>query len=1162
MKNNEQNGSAAKHNQFVSLASLAGPATVSPAKSNARILLLKPPYFTPWTPPLGIAILKAFLTQHGYSVTCFDFNIDPELWGMHHNYFSALQQFDRTILNDGYSKLWWILNAHLLAYFNRATRAEIAELLDIILPLYGIRASRSVSSTLLPLVENYFKRLDEIASKIDFSSYDVVGTSTYTTSLGSSLWLLRKAKEQSGNIKTVMGGGAFADDLALGSDNLEILLRDYPFIDHVVLGEGEMLFLQLLNGSLAHKRLISLADLKGATLDMKDVPVPDFSDLDLENYYHLTIEGARSCPFQCSFCSETIQWGEYRKKPFELLAEQVVGLSRQYGIREFFMGDSLMNPYLIPFASELLKRNANVLYDGYLRADRPVTHKKHVSAWAASGLFRVRLGIESAAPNVLKSMDKKTTPEVIAQVLKTLAAAGIRTTTYWIVGFPGETEADFQETCEFIRQNHKYIYELEAHPYYYYPYGQVGSRLYQCKELYPEQVTNLTHFKVWEVVDANPNRDVRYQRLKRICALASELGIPNIYTMAERYAAEDRWRNLHPAAIEVYPGTHTERTPAIAVKELPFLSNVITSHAGKSICFHCAVAKPLDRDLLIKAFAKLFEYHQILRMRLDDDRYVLSSEQTDIVATAVREMQSLSEESYRELIADLSPSHGLSLRLGLLRHEASTDVLLCGHPGIFDPASMAYLMEDLCRIYEQMESGKKISLPRSDRTYSDAASMLPTSDARYNQPAEGILKLKHKSTIPMEASLITPELMARVVQSASSAIAAAGCTSFAVLAEPRIFVRELAGVTGVLSSLQLHRAKLTQLEDLEPEIESIKSELALSRGNNTDPDELSSAPVLINLEYLVKSPWLGEDIWKPQGFVIHPSVHPCRYEVEILIVARPEGIQVQVLHQEMPGSEELAGRIGTEFAAQMCSMIQCSRKVNEAEQFWSAEFGPPLPERKPVTTDFADHIGNLSIISCDLDGCGAGIMESGAPDHVSLLAVYAMVLARATGQNFVDVAVKMPGSKQQLLPVRFVVEDGVTFAQFRQVVQETLARTLKHGQYSRAVLNRFTTPEIVRYGFLIVSEDGWHTDACEHVLESSLALALVLNEQSRETYLIHTESFGTDKSVSIRNWLSTLLRTLERNENADLEDLFLAPEISTAIEVTIQTPELEENFHF
>src|ERR1700694_429774 len=196
MKSSHQDGKAAKSDPFVPLSSLSGQPALSLGKENARILLLKPPYFTPWTPPLGIAILKAFLSQQGYSVTCFDFNIDPELWGMHHSYFSVLQQFDRTIVNDGYSKLWWILNAHLLAFFTRGSRAEIAAMLDTILPLYGIRAGHGVSASLLPLVENYFRRLDEIADGIDFSSYDVVGTSTYTTSLGSSLWLLRKAKEQ------------------------------------------------------------------------------------------------------------------------------------------------------------------------------------------------------------------------------------------------------------------------------------------------------------------------------------------------------------------------------------------------------------------------------------------------------------------------------------------------------------------------------------------------------------------------------------------------------------------------------------------------------------------------------------------------------------------------------------------------------------------------------------------------------------------------------------------------------------------------------------------------------------------------------------------------------------------------------------------------------
>ena len=112
----------------------------------------------------------------------------------------------------------------------------------------------------------------------------------------------------------------------------------------------------------------------------KNVPTPDFSDFDLSRYYNLTIEGARSCPFQCSFCSETIQWGEYRKKPVDKFVEQVLELKQQHGIREFFMGDSLMNPYLIPFADTLMKNNANILYDGYLRADRPVTNKKFVKA--------------------------------------------------------------------------------------------------------------------------------------------------------------------------------------------------------------------------------------------------------------------------------------------------------------------------------------------------------------------------------------------------------------------------------------------------------------------------------------------------------------------------------------------------------------------------------------------------------------------------------------------------------------------------------------------------------------------------------------------------------------------------------------------------------------
>jgi len=526
------------------------------AKANGglqgNILLMKPPFFTPWTPPLGIAILKAHLEAHNYKVKCVDYNTDPWLWNTHHEYFKALQALETVSVNDGYSRLWWILNAHLLAYANGADRAKMTMVIDKIIPLFGIKRNKDVLEALNDIVENYFRRLARFTDQYDFSSFSYVGASAYTTSLASSLFILKYVKEKNPRIKCIMGGGVFADDLALGSDNLQTLIDEYPYVDHMILGEGEQLLLALLRGDIAHKRVISIRDMANATLSMKDVPSPDFSDFEMDQYFHLTIEGARSCPFQCQFCSETIQWGEYRKKPMDQFANQVISLAEKHGINAFFFGDSLMNPYIVHFARELIKQNGQVKYDGYLRADKPVTRRDWVQEWARSGLYRVRIGVESAARNVLKAMDKLTTPEVISEALKTLAGEGIRTTTYWIAGFPNETEDDFKETMEFIREHNRDIYELEAHPYYYYPYGQIGSRIHKCFSLYPEEVTDVTRFKVWEIENANPSREERYRRLRELSKLASDLGIPNIYTMTDRYAAEDRWLRDHPKAIEVF----------------------------------------------------------------------------------------------------------------------------------------------------------------------------------------------------------------------------------------------------------------------------------------------------------------------------------------------------------------------------------------------------------------------------------------------------------------------------------------------------------------------------------------------------------------------------------------------------------------------------------
>lgn len=517
-----------------------------------NVCLIRPPFFTPWSPPLGISLLKSFLEQRGHTVTCIDLNADSQVWNLHRRYFDILQTQAGNGEVEGHSKLWLFLYAHLHSFVNGAQEQTISRALLSIVPRYDLRCDERTIKLLADVVERLFGRLRELLAQYDFTQYWAVGTSTYSTSLAPSLFVLKYVSEVAPQTRRIIGGGVFADDLALGSENLNTLMTRYPFVDHAVLGEGELLITGLVEDKITD-RLITMASLGKTSLDIKDVPGPDFGDFNLDAYFHLTVEGGRSCPFQCSFCSETIQWGTYRKKSAEGLTDQVLALVNQYGNNHFFMADSLMNPYIEGFSKQLLERNAGILYDGYLRADAFVgAIPERVNRWAKSGCFRVRLGVETAAEHLLGVMDKKTTPKHISKALNTLAAEGIRTTTYWIAGHPGETEEDVRETMEFIKEHRDSIYELEIHPFFYAPYGQVASRLYQAVSVYTDELAELTRFREWDVRDCNPNRAERYRRLRLVSELAQSLGIPNIYSMAQRDKAETRWLALHSSAAEVY----------------------------------------------------------------------------------------------------------------------------------------------------------------------------------------------------------------------------------------------------------------------------------------------------------------------------------------------------------------------------------------------------------------------------------------------------------------------------------------------------------------------------------------------------------------------------------------------------------------------------------
>ncbi len=544
-----------------------------------RILLLLLPFWMPQIPPMGIAGLKGFLARHGHHVTAMDANIDGEFNHIYYQYFDILKKYIPKEQQGNLSALGnCLLEKHLMAHLHYDDEARYIELVRLMIKQDflctfqddWVRRLNELPARFFPLLDRF------VLDLLEKERPTILGFSTFSGTLPASIRAMKLAKDYDPGIKTVMGGGIFTGQLAVGSEDMEFFLeKTGDFIDHMIVGEGERLFLQLVRGQLPpEQKIYTMANQGIEPLDLEDGNLPDFSDFELGYYPYIGASGARGCPFNCKFCNATSTWGPYRRKSARRTAEEMRHTSQQYNHQLFLFTDSLLNPIIDPLARELAGSGHSIYWEGCLRVAEEVCDTGNTFFWRRAGFYQARLGVESGSMRMLKKMGKGIDVEMTRRAIYSLAQVGIKTTTYWVVGYPGETEEDFQLTLKLMDEMKENIYEAECAPFTMFPNSAVfkDEALHQNKKVpaFPSWSRPLLLGREY-LLDLEPRRPESISRVQRFVQHRKKLGIPNPYTLEEVNLADERWLKLHQNSVPpvlAFKDKHRRITENLEVKKL------------------------------------------------------------------------------------------------------------------------------------------------------------------------------------------------------------------------------------------------------------------------------------------------------------------------------------------------------------------------------------------------------------------------------------------------------------------------------------------------------------------------------------------------------------------------------------------------------------------
>lgn len=337
------------------------------------------------------------------------------------------------------------------------------------------------------LVEKY--KLSDLRDYLKKNKYDLIGITCMTNSALDAYETAKIAREVLPDSLVVMGG---VHPTALP----EQTVIEAQESDLIIVGEGEQTFVDLaicLEQGKDYHKVDGLAywskEEKKVKYTTPRTPIPDLDLLPFPAYHkvpmgkyipHVTqyidlpnypILLQRGCPYQCTYCDHGAVLGrKIRSLSIERAIENVKFLINNFGSKGIYFLDSVFTvrrDFIMKLLKALQEQDFKISFACNARADQ--LDYELLKELKKAGCWMIQIGIESGNIKSLELIKKASYSSAFKpdpndpsgrpyllnkyqQEIKNCQRLGIQVMASYILGLPGETEEDVENTISFAKK--------------------------------------------------------------------------------------------------------------------------------------------------------------------------------------------------------------------------------------------------------------------------------------------------------------------------------------------------------------------------------------------------------------------------------------------------------------------------------------------------------------------------------------------------------------------------------------------------------------------------------------------------------------------------------------------------------------------------------------